>query len=80
MNNICEQKHITATVKNIKWERINLYIDVEVSYNDAEYNGKPLDFYLVNNAGKQSFFVTPTNNFQYYLKSVLLYLLAGHLN
>ena len=27
------------------------------------------DFYLVNNAGKQSFFVTPTNNFQYYLKS-----------
>ena len=49
MNNICEQKHITATVKNIKWERINLYIDVEVSYNDAEYNGKPLDFYLVNN-------------------------------
>ena len=27
------------------------------------------DFYMVNNAGKQSFFVTPTNNFQYYLKS-----------
>lgn len=27
------------------------------------------DFYLVNNNGKQSFFVTPTNNFQYYLKS-----------
>ncbi len=27
------------------------------------------EFYLVNNAGKQSFFVTPTNNFQYYLKS-----------
>lgn len=27
------------------------------------------DFYLVNNAGKLSFFVTPTNNFQYYLKS-----------
>lgn len=27
------------------------------------------DFFLVNNAGKQSFFVTPTNNFQYYLKS-----------
>lgn len=27
------------------------------------------DFYMVNNNGKQSFFVTPTNNFQYYLKS-----------
>ena len=27
------------------------------------------DFYMVNNKGKQSFFVTPTNNFQYYLKS-----------
>ena len=27
------------------------------------------DFYIVNNAGKMSFFVTPTNNFQYYLKS-----------
>ena len=27
------------------------------------------DFYLVNNNEKLSFFVTPTNNFQYYLKS-----------
>lgn len=27
------------------------------------------DFFLVNNNGKLSFFVTPTNNFQYYLKS-----------
>lgn len=27
------------------------------------------DFYIVNNASKLSFFVTPTNNFQYYLKS-----------
>src|SRR5574344_880131 len=27
------------------------------------------DFYLINNEGKLSFFVTPTNNFQYYLKS-----------
>ena len=27
------------------------------------------NFYLVNNAGKLSFFITPTNNFQYYLKS-----------
>lgn len=27
------------------------------------------DFYMVNNNGKQSFFVIPTNNFQYYLKS-----------
>lgn len=27
------------------------------------------DFYMVDNNGKQSFFVTPTNNFQYYLKS-----------
>ena len=27
------------------------------------------DFYMVNNASKLSFFVTPTNNFQYYLKS-----------
>ena len=27
------------------------------------------DFYLINENGKLSFFVTPTNNFQYYLKS-----------
>ena len=27
------------------------------------------DFFLVNNNDKLSFFVTPTNNFQYYLKS-----------
>lgn len=27
------------------------------------------DFYMVNNGSKLSFFVTPTNNFQYYLKS-----------
>ena len=27
------------------------------------------NFYLINNAGKLSFFVTPTNNFQFYLKS-----------
>ena len=27
------------------------------------------DFFLVNNNGKLSFFVTPTNNFDYYLKS-----------
>ena len=27
------------------------------------------DFYLINRQGKLSFFVTPTNNFQYYLKS-----------
>ena len=27
------------------------------------------DFYLINRGGKLSFFVTPTNNFQFYLKS-----------
>ena len=27
------------------------------------------NFYLINKSGKLSFFVTPTNNFQYYLKS-----------
>ncbi|MCQ2753809.1 MAG: DEAD/DEAH box helicase [bacterium] len=27
------------------------------------------DFFLINNNGKLSFFVTPTNNFQFYLKS-----------
>ena len=27
------------------------------------------DFFLVNTNGKLSFFVTPTNNFDYYLKS-----------
>ena len=36
-----------------------------ITYLDS----KPTDFYIVDNAGKQSFFVTPTNNFQYYLKS-----------
>ena len=27
------------------------------------------NFHLINNSGKYSFFVTPTNNFEYYLKS-----------
>ena len=31
------------------------------------------NFYLVNNNDKLSFFVTPTNNFQYYLKFLLKY-------
>ena len=40
--------------------------DVFLSPNSPVRN---TDFYIVDNAGKLSFFVTPTNNFQYYLKS-----------
>src|SRR5574344_2310783 len=42
------------------------FADIFLSPNAPVRN---TDFYLINENGKLSFFVTPTNNFQFYLKS-----------
>ena len=49
LENLSAEKHLTASVINVQWERINLYIDVKIEHNDEAFKGKKLDFYLVNN-------------------------------
>lgn len=44
-----DKKHITAMVTDIKWERINLYIDVTLRYNTEKYCNQKPEFYAVNN-------------------------------
>lgn len=44
-----DEKHLIASVVNIHWERINLYLDIKIDYLDESYREKELDFYLVNN-------------------------------
>lgn len=48
VNNLINQKLISAEVIDISWERINLYIDVEIEYNYAFDNSIQLEFYAVN--------------------------------
>lgn len=48
MQSLIKDKLIEATVVDVRWERIYLYIDVKVVYNDKEIRKKPLDFYFVN--------------------------------
>lgn len=48
MNLLGDKNILKASVINIYWERINLYIDVKVEVIDEAYDTKNLDFYLVN--------------------------------
>ena len=48
MNLLGDKNILKASVINIYWERINLYIDVKVEVIDKAYDTKNLDFYLVN--------------------------------
>ena len=48
MNNLLDKNLLYAEVINISWERINLYIDVELKYNEGFEENGPLDFYAVN--------------------------------
>ncbi len=59
--------------KDFRYTLSLIYQTVEDEFKDIFLSPnapvRNTDFFLVNNNGKQSFFVTPTNNFQYYLKS-----------
>ena len=59
--------------KDFRYTLSLIYQTVEDEFKDIFLSPnapvRNTDFLLVNNNGKQSFFVTPTNNFQYYLKS-----------
>lgn len=48
MNLLTNKNILKATVVDINWERINLYIDVKVDIMDDSYDTSELDFYLVN--------------------------------
>lgn len=48
VTNLIDQKLIYAEVVDINWERINLYIDIKVKYNNTFDKNFPLDFYAVN--------------------------------
>lgn len=48
MNWLLEDSGVTATVKNISWERINLNLDVRVERKKSNIDMASLDFYAVN--------------------------------
>ncbi len=50
MQNLTESQLLNATVVNIKWERVTLFLDVKVEFSPEIDKNKPLDFYAVNGA------------------------------
>ncbi len=48
MNLLGDKNILKASVINIYWERINLFIDVKIEKLDNSYDTQKLDFYLVN--------------------------------
>ena len=48
MENYIKEKKITATVKEVRWERIFLHLDVKVEYADPEEKKGELCFYAVD--------------------------------
>lgn len=59
--------------KDFRYTLSLVYQTVEDEFKDVFLSPNPpvrnTDFYLINENDKLSFFITPTNNFQYYLKS-----------
>ena len=59
--------------KDFRYTLSLIYQTVEDEFKDVFLSpytpARNTNFYLVNDNGKLSFFVTPTNNFEYYLKS-----------
>ena len=59
--------------KDFRYTLSLIYQTVEDEFKDVFLSpytpARNTNFYLVNENGKLSFFVTPTNNFEYYLKS-----------
>ena len=48
MNYLLNEKLLKATVINIEWERVNLYIDVKIEFSANSAQDVPLSFYAVN--------------------------------
>ena len=59
--------------KDFRYTLSLIYQIVEDEFKDVFVSpispARNTNFYLVNEGGKLSFFITPTNNFEYYLKS-----------
>ncbi len=59
--------------KDFRYTLSLIYQTVEDEFKDVFLSphspARNTDFFLVNEGGKLSFFITPTNNFEYYLKS-----------
>lgn len=59
--------------KDFRYTLSLIYQTVEDEFKDVFVSphspARNTDFFLVNDGGKLSFFITPTNNFEYYLKS-----------
>lgn len=63
MNYLLDEKLLKATVVNIEWERVNLYIDVKIEFSANSAQDIPLSFYAVNKrfAAKAKFKVIETS-------------------
>lgn len=48
MKSYMDEKKITASVVNVRWERIFLYLDVKITYSDPKEREGELCFYAVN--------------------------------
>ena len=59
--------------KDFRYTLSLIYQTIEDEFKDVFVSphspARNTDFFLVNENGKLSFFITPTNNFEYYLKS-----------
>jgi len=59
--------------KDFRYTLSLIYQTIEDEFKDVFVSPNPpvrnTDFYLINNQNNLSFFITPTNNFQFYLKS-----------
>ena len=59
--------------KDFRYTLSLIYQTIEDEFKDVFVSphspARNTDFFLINEGGKLSFFVTPTNNFEYYLKS-----------
>ena len=59
--------------KDFRYTLSLIYQTIEDEFKDVFVSphspARNTDFFLVNEGGKLSFFITPTNNFEYYLKS-----------
>ena len=52
MENLTQSQLVNATVVDIEWERVTMYLDVRVEFSEEADKSKPLIFYAVNGAYK----------------------------
>ena len=48
VNNLLNQKLISAEIVDISWERVNLYIDIKINYGNGFDSTTPLLFYAID--------------------------------